>query len=248
MRFRGGRPTPLLIAGCLAACGGTSGLILGEAPDLDATAPETSGGPTDAGSGSSDVGCPGCTIPVGLSGSSETAQQGGTTGTPYTDTCPSGQAVVGFEGFLTAPDVGLTLVGGIQGVCGELFLSRSSNQIETGPGATLPIRGTSITSPWTQMCPANEIVVGVVGRSGADLDRASFECAPWLAPGDGGEALAMGAVVALAFAGGDGGSPYQTACPNGQLTVGSNVRAGDWVDAFGLVCATPALALDGGLD
>jgi hypothetical protein len=180
-----------------------------------------------------------------LSGVSLTAQQGGTTGTAYTDTCPGSQAVIGYEGFLTPPSVGLTLVGGIEALCGDMSFSASG--LMTSPGATLPIRGTSQESPWTQQCPAGEVVVGFSGRSGAALDQVAFVCAPLvISESDAGSVLGVGPETTLTAAGGDGGTPYDVACSPGQVARGSNLRSGEWVDAFGLVCAAPALVPVGG--
>ena len=213
------------------ACGETTGVILGEvAGDAPVEAPPLADG--------------GTSLQVVLSGESATAQQGGTTGTPYTDVCPGNQAVIGYRGFLTGPQVGATLVGAIQTVCGQLSMNGASPaSMTTAAGATLPMRGTAQDMAWTQMCPADEVVVGFSGRSGADLDQVAFDCAPWIAQGGTGGALAVGTAIPSTAAGGDGGTPFQDdLCPSGQLARGSNLRAGAWVDAFGLVCGTPTLA------
>jgi hypothetical protein len=236
LRLTGG----LLAAGALTACGETRGLILGELPLDDAG---LAGLQVDAG------GCLGCPIPVNLGGQSDTAAQGGTTGTPYTDTCPAGQAVIGFKGFLTAPSVGLLLIGAIQAQCGALVVIGSdSTAAATVAGPTLPMRGTSIDSPWTQSCPANEVVVGFFGRSGADLDQIAFECARWTPSSDGGsdELSVSSTTVTSSGIGGDGGSPFQNMCPPGEVARGTSLRAEGWIDAFALVCGTPALASDSG--
>jgi hypothetical protein len=204
------------------------------------------------GEAASDGGAAADVSPVGapagavvLGGQSLTGQQGGDGGTAYTDLCPGNQAVIGYQGFVTGPEIGLTIIGAIQGVCGELSLGGGS--VTTDAGATLPMRGTTQDVPWTQMCPADEVVVGFSGRSGAALDQVAFECAPWTASNDvDGGALSAGTIVTLTPAGGDGGSPYEDTCPSGQLARGSNLRAGNWVDAFGLVCGTPTLVSDGG--
>jgi hypothetical protein len=229
----------LSLPGVLAACGVTEGLILGEAPLADA-------GQADAGQvESASMSLDAEPLLLTLSGQSLTDQHGGDGGTAYTDLCPLGQAVIGYQGFLTAPSVGLILVGGIQALCGELVLTGPT--ITTTAGATLTIRGESQASPWTQTCPANEVVVGFVGRSGDDLDQVAFQCAAWTVSGDAGSALSSGSIVTLAPAGGDGGTPYEDGCPSGQVARGSNLRAGEWVDAFGLVCGTLGLGpADGG--
>ncbi len=109
----------------LAACG-TRGLVLGElpAPDAALSTPDAAlSAPApieDAG-----VACSDCALGIALSGVDLTAQQGGTTGTAYTDTCPANEAIIGFQGFVTSPAVGLTLVGGIEAISGVLALDGS---------------------------------------------------------------------------------------------------------------------------
>ena len=246
----------LAAASLHAGCGETKGLILGEAPggaeppiapDAAVAAPLPDASPyfLDAGPP-----CAACSVPVALDGATLTAQQGGTGGTPYTDTCPGNEVIIGYQGFLTPASVGLILVGGIQAVCADLVTSGSAPvQITTSVGATLPIRGMSQDSPWTQTCPANEVVVGFSGQSGDDLDQVAFECAPWFVSGsndDAGGALSIGSIDTFPPSGGDGGMPFEVACPPGQMARGDNGRSGQWIDAFGLVCGTPSLAADGG--
>ncbi len=109
------------------------------------------------------------------------------------------------------------------------------------------MRGASQTSPWVSMCPADEVVVGFTGTSGSGFDQVAFVCAPLSAPEAGaGDPLSIGPTTTLASVGGSGSDAYQDACPSGQVARGSNSRSGEWVDAFGLVCGTPTLSLDGG--
>jgi hypothetical protein len=222
----------LFAGGLFAGCGETRGVILGEAPLADAASTLTA----DADG------------PIAIvSGETLTAQQGGAGGSAYVDICPGNQVVIGYQGFLTAPSVGLTLVGGVQTLCGELGLEGSPPVLTTSPGATFPMRGASQTSPWSQLCPAGQVVVGFSGGSGLYLDQVAFQCASWVVTDDGGgEELSPGSVVTLTAAGGDTGGPFQIACPSGQLARGSNVKAGDWVDSFGLICGSLTLGSDGG--
>jgi hypothetical protein len=218
----------LVEAGVLAACGETRGLLLGEAPLGDSAPPLADAAAAEGGS-----------TPI-VNDEMFTVQQGGPGGSPYVDICPGNQVVIGYQGFLTAPSVGLTLVGGIETVCGELAVGESSVALTTRPGAILPMRGGSRTSPWLQMCPADEVVVGFSGRSGLYLDQIAFECAPWVATEAGDDAEpSLGRMVTLTAAGGDSGGPFVVPCPDGQVARGSHVGAGDWVDAFGLICGSP---------
>jgi hypothetical protein len=229
-------------AGGLAACGETRGVILGDAPIANGA---------DGALAAADAGppCSSCSFPVAVSGASPTAQQGGDGGTAYTDTCPANQVVIGFQGFLTLPSAGLTLIEGLQAVCGQLSAQGPSPaRMTASVGAMLPIRGASLGSPWTLMCPSDEVVVGFAGRSGSDLDQVGFECAAWSAPSeDAGAPLEMGSTVTLPAVGGDGGLPFEEGCPSGEMVRGTSGHFGHWVDSLGLVCGTPTLASsDGG--
>jgi hypothetical protein len=236
-------------SGALAACGETRALILGEVPFVDSGVSIVDAGLLVDVGAPVDAGCAACSLPIALTGTSQTTQYGGDSGTTYTDTCPSDQAVIGYQGFLTPPAVGLLLVGAIQAVCGKLASSEAPPYaLSTTAGATLPVRGISQTGPWTQSCPPDQVVVGFEGNSGDAFDQVAFVCAPWSAAGGTpGGALTMGTPTSLSAIGGDGGMPFHESCPSGQLAIGSNLRAGEWIDAFGLVCATPTtVAGDGG--
>jgi hypothetical protein len=224
-------------------------VVLGEIALADATVDET-GTPDSSEADASDAADapeePEASGPVvvDVSGEAGTSEQGGTTGGAFSNPCPGDQVVIGFQGFLTPPSVGLTLIGAIQAVCGSMSLEPSQGQIVTTPGANLAVYGTGQVGPWIQMCSANEIVVGFTGRSGIALDQVAFECAPWAFDVEAG-VFSMGASVTLTAAGGDGGSAYTVPCPPGQLARGVEGRSGEWVDAFGLICGVPGLG-DGG--
>jgi hypothetical protein len=221
----------LITLPALPACE-TTGLILGEHPAGDAAGVDASLG--------TPAQCVGCAVTV--SGQSDTAVQGGDGGLPYDDTCPGDQVVIGYQGYIVPPQVGITLVGDIQTVCGALSIDSASGDLTTSPGATLPARGTGYGSPWAEMCPTDQVVVGFTGRSGRSLDQLAIDCAPWTVGTDGSVfALAMGTPVPSAPQGGDGGSPYAVLCPAGQLARGSVGQADQWVDAFGLICGTLVL-------
>jgi hypothetical protein len=176
------------------------------------------------------------------------------TGTQYGDDCPSNQAVIGYRGFLNSPDSGLIgdfglpaiVIGAIQTVCATLSLGGPASD-EIVPGFSTPLRmlGNGRDSPWTQLCPANEVVVGFAGRSGTALDQVAFVCGHWIAPNTC-DSPTIDQATLLPAAGGNGGRRFQEVCPFGQMAVGSYVRAGAWVDAFGLVCAAPSRVSDGG--
>jgi hypothetical protein len=180
-----------------------------------------------------------------------TVQHGGTGGIAHSDTCPPNEAVIGYQGNITDADAGLQtpVVARIQTLCGALSLDgTASAQVLVGPGTTLPERGLWGGPLWSQVCPANQVVIGFGGRSGAFLDQIAFECGHWIELTAGGViSYAMDTTTTLVAAGGNGGSPFTAvACPYGQMAIGTALRSGDFVDAFSLVCGTPPVPADAG--
>ncbi len=164
-----------------------------------------------------------------------------TGGMPFLDLCPDDEAVVGLQGNLSAHEMPALVLGAIQATCASMAADPSSGQVTTTPGAVLGVQGTSAAGAWTQTCPAGQVVVGFVGRSGVAVDRAAFECASLTVNLETGS-FSMGPLVALPAAGGDGGQPFQSECPVGQLARGLVGRSGTWIDELGLACASPALS------
>jgi hypothetical protein len=186
---------------------------------------------------------------VVLSGQS-TTQEGGDGGDPFVDTCPTGEVVIGYRGDVLPPDSGLIIVvSRIQALCGAIVLDGGApNEVTFTLASQLPERGMIAGPSWSALCAENEVVVGFSGRSGQYVDQLSFECGQWVVSnGDGGPLLTMNGTSSLPPVGGDGGSPFPPAhCPTGQMAIGSALRAGFWLDEFGLVCGTPLLESDAG--
>lgn len=222
----------LCFGGLLAACGiETRGWVLSE---------------RDAASGPAsvrDAGCPACDGGVVLVGESETPLHGSQGGMPYEDLCPQGEAAIGYRGSIgdvSASAAPLEVITSLQVICGALS-TRDDGAVAISRAGTLPLRGTTFDLAWSQLCPVDQAIVGVAGRAGVALDQVAFVCARVaVTPADGGDA-ATASTTELAPAGGDGGSAFRDACPPGELARGHHLRAGRWIDAFGLVCARPAL-------
>lgn len=201
--------------------------------------------------GAPDAGLSDSAVEVVFINGPPTVQVGGDGGNAYTDTCPNGQAVIGYRGEVLAPDSGLiVVVSHIQTLCGAMVVDQAAaDPVSITPGFELPVRGSYPGPSWSESCAANEVVVGFSGRSGQYVDQLAFQCGHWTVSNqDGGPVLIMNATDSLAPVGGDGGSPFPlAACPTGQMAIGSAVRAGFWLDAFSLQCGTPSLESDAGL-
>ena len=86
--------------------------------------------------------------------------------------------------------------------------------------------------PFTLACSADDVVVGLGGRSGARVDQVAPRCAALRADGAHGDGVPIGS------AGGDGGIRFEVACPSEHdVVVGLHGRSGDGIDALGVICA-----------
>lgn len=183
---------------------------------------------------------------VVLVGESTTADHGGMASEPYRDICPENQVMIGYHGSTSNP--GTELVFSIQARCGELTIPEAGNQIAVSESGVLPERGAPSASTWTELCPTDQLIVGIYGHAGLALDGIGFVCAPLEIVQDGmTHALTIGARTPLPAHGGSGGGAFQDGCPEGQVARGQSVRGNNWIESFALVCGEPRLEqIDGG--
>ncbi len=182
----------------------------------------------------------GAGLPVKLKTGGNTTTRGSATGgTAYNETCPSGQALMGFYGQIRS---GSQYHGKMGARCGKVDLV-SGPSVKITAGMTYALHGKyGSSTTWTRDCPSNQVIVGFRGRGGGLVDQLTFRCASLkVASGRAGYTVTMGATTDLAAIGGTGGSAFaQTDCPSGQVANTSRIRAGDGIDGFGLGCATPS--------
>jgi hypothetical protein len=239
----------LLVFGCGIE---TSGFVLRAVPGVDASI-DREVGPVDA---TAEEACPACPRAFVLSGETNTPQPGGEGGTSYLDICPNGQVVIGYNGSLNSTallkdGMPITIIGSIQTVCGKVSVDDPAATLATiVPGDTLDSRPMK-TNSWQSVCPENKVVIGFTGGSGVAFDKVAFQCTQLrITRGPSGDVVSAdtSTIQLLPANGGDAGSAlYSEVCPDGKIAQGSNIRAGAWVDAFGLVCAAPSIAsVDGG--
>jgi hypothetical protein len=201
------------------------------------------GSATDGGV---DAGTRACPTGVLLTGEMLTGMHGGTDPSDmlFKDVCPQGGPVIGYIGSVDTRSP--ASIGQIATVCGKITVTSTMSgcRVNVGGGSTLSTRGQYGDAPFTQMCPTNQVVVGMLGRSGLLLDQVAFVCAPLvISSGPMGYTLSTGATTVLTPAGGNGGSAYQDGCASGQIARGSNVTIVQGiVDAMGLVCGAFSLA------
>jgi hypothetical protein len=246
--------TAVAVAVSLTCACGTYGRILWD-DGADAAALTEEGGRLGPGdSTAEDAGILGTDATIGaiaiLDGESPTGSHGGGGGDAFVETCPADQVVVGFSGQLYFdPDAGQSTpwIGILQTRCGAVALGGPGReQVVVGPGASLPQLGFFAgpgPMPFSSPCPADQIVVGFSGRSGAFVDGLAVVCAHWIVQATGAAyALSEDSVTTLTYAGGAGGDAFGLeSCPSGQMATGIAGRSGFWLDHFGLLCSEAAL-------
>lgn len=132
---------------------------------------------------------------VVLEGETTTAVQGGGTDFPfYQDNCPEQQVVIGYRGTIANP--GVELVSSIQALCGVLSPAEAGTHLSVSEQGLLPERGTPSEMTWVEKCPTDQVVIGVHGRAGDDVDQIGFVCAPVQVDSDGSNA-ALRLLVAI---------------------------------------------------
>ena len=175
-----------------------------------------------------------------MGGHTSTVAVGWTTsGVAYMDLCPAGQVVIGYHGF-QANSPTMPWMRSVQTQCGILSLGAGpAHAVTTATGALLPVRGLASGTAWTRLCPSNQVVVGVTGRSSGYVDQLALRCGPLLVSGPAGNlTVSIGSITTTPPTDSNSGSPFSPIdCPGGHIAVGSNITADNYPRSFGLFCA-----------
>lgn len=181
-------------------------------------------------------------VQIELRGETTSALEGGDSGSPYTDLCPDEQILIGYTGTLREISVtadAIEVLGSLDGVCARASLAADAT-LALSSADMLTTRGEprGAYGAWTRLCPADHALVGVAGHAGLAVDQLALVCARWLFDAAHGS-FAVASELTLPSIGGSGGTEFELRCPEGQVARGQALRSGRWIDAFGLVCATP---------
>lgn len=173
-----------------------------------------------------------------LGNDQNTNRKGSAIGTPYNESCPGDQVLIGLDG--EQQDSGFELFTAIVGNCGSLHVQPDGTTITVTPEGTLPLRGdTSFSIPFTLQCPANQVVVGFEGNAGTAVDAATLKCAPLSIQGG---TIVIGAVTVLSpTPGGTMGAPYDEPCQAGLVVRGRFGYSDTILQALGMICTRPTL-------
>jgi hypothetical protein len=158
-------------------------------------------------------------------------------GTEYVDACPAGKVLVGLNAKIGAS------FDQVQAVCAPVVIDAAAAVTFGAPETPFPFRGSNNGTDASAMCPANQMVIGFVGRAGALVDQVSLRCAPVVVnESSGAYAVKLGAITTGMPVGGTGGVAFaDTDCATGSVATGAYIRAGGSVDALGLLCGVPAV-------
>jgi hypothetical protein len=219
------------------------------------------GGSSDRGGAGSGGGsnCAACNHGITFQSEAATAQHGSSSssGVAYTahqDRCPNNQVLMGYAATLRddvyqSNNTPVTQLASLVAICGTINVG-ATGQVTVTPASGLDPRGTDgAAGTSSQICPANQVVVGFAGHSGAIIDQIGFVCASLSSTASACccNPLTIGSTYAFTPVGGTGGSVYSESCPRGQVALGQSLytatttkHAGEeWVSFFGLLCATP---------
>jgi hypothetical protein len=167
-------------------------------------------------------------------------------GSPFIDDCQD-SVVIGVNG-TNQPSSGTQAPRSLQTVCGTLSVTGTGPyQVSTMLKGILPVHGSFPGSViQNQLCPANQVIVGVDTRQGMWVDELRLLCAPiTVSVASEMYTLSIGSATPLGSIGGDGGGPAPAInCAKGEIVTTLYIHAGDAIDAFGIGCAAPSLEFE----
>ncbi len=185
---------------------------------------------------------------IGFSGESDTPQMPNSTNyTAFTDACPAGQAMFGFNLAVATDTSGNQLgVNRADTLCAVPAVKPAVGggwTVVWEVGPTLPGHGTADQATVAYQCNTNAFLVGFGGRSGLYLDKLLISCASILVDGNGNVSVGPTSDSNTGV-GGTGGSAFANIyCPAGQVATMLRTRdqAGSAPNAFGYGCSTPVV-------
>jgi hypothetical protein len=171
-------------------------------------------------------------------------------GSPYTQSCPPGEVLIGLKGARgTSPDW-LRSVSAICGITSMTKVSPTSYAVSITPDAILGPSGGVGQVAWSTQCGANQAVFFITPKSGAYMDSVTLECAPIAISGSPGSFTAKRGtpVTILPTTGGSGGGPEtppRFGCPINQVMNVVTGDSSDSLDMMGVICSTMTVTLNG---
>lgn len=181
----------------------------------------------------------GCPEDVSLTNFRDGPSFGGSGGSLFRTECPVGMVLVGITGREASK------VDRIQGICEDLAVVEDTNFTpyeylanSTGASLTLPAQGGTGGVSTSALCPPGDIVIGIYGREGSELDNLTIRCGRVEIADDGsGFMVQRVQTVDRIFGGGSGGNAFSYNCPGASIVTGLFGRDGSRIDSLGVECA-----------
>lgn len=110
----------------------------------------------------------------------------------------------------------------------------------------LDARGNAGGIDFDQECPEGEVIIGMVGRSGAIIDRVQVQCGgvELTSPEPGALEVSVEEGTMLDALGGEGGGQFSLYCPQGYAVVGFGGQLGADLERLSLTCAPVMISYD----
>jgi hypothetical protein len=224
------------------SCGGSGRVCSAEtARCVCGASTETCNGRDDDCDGVVDDGCP---ASARLCCASYQSPIGGGGGTSFTRACPSGSVVAAVRGRSGDRVDQLTLRCHPASFSRTLVSGQYRYRLVTGTGGSLSPVGGSGGTAFADACRDDEMVVGIEGRAGAEIDQIAFVCARITFERRRGAYQRIRTVTGTTVArGGLGGDTFRVMCPARGVVTGVRGRAGERIDQLALRCSEVALAI-----
>jgi hypothetical protein len=182
----------------------------------------------------------GCPSGVALGAAATGTYFGGGGGGLFTLDCPANAAMVGVQGR------GGTRIDQLQPVCAPISLSTDTStspdytyRVTTGAPSPIGAAGGGGGTAYADSCPANEVVVGIRGRNGTEIDQFYVQCGRVTLTRSGATwGVTITSTGTTTPRGGAGGSFFSEDCPAGRIGSGLAGRSGTRIDAVAARCST----------
>ena len=159
-------------------------------------------------------------------------------GMDFSDSCPTNQVLVGFEGTVDAAG-GESYLRSVSGACATMTISDvDPTRVQITTDSSLSARGTEAEVVESATCPKNQVVVGFAGSADMYIEAIELICAPLMIEDlESNPKLSIGATSNSAQFGGSSGSAFaDVECPAGTVAASQEVVIQDGVTGFGLGC------------
>ena len=181
-----------------------------------------------------------CPTGLGLCCAAAGTTFGGGGGSAFTRACAAGHALVGIDGRAGGRlDAATAICAPISMRVDTTATPEHRFLLTTGAAVSAGGAGGGGGTAFTDRCAPDEVIIGIAGRSGSEVDSLSFQCGrvSFVRSG-GGWAVSVVATGTGPAHGGTGGTGFGYTCPAGRIATGIAGRAGDRIDAISLGCSS----------